>query len=363
MAHEPGLTQKALALSIGMAPDALSRALNGERGFSIDELFALADRFRVSVHEIATGERDPYAVSVAARHGFDVESRSYKTPEWDTARPVLDGVALAYRQAGDLARTSGPRNITGMSASAVRADLVAANGPGFVRSFASAIERSFDVDVVRADGLSSGYSLRIGERVVVVTSDTSNWFYQNYSLAHELGHVASGTMLPIDEVHQSVGQHEAAANRFAAELLLPAELVRTVAWHRADRDTLGKFLWDTGVSTKSLGNRLKNLRIGCSEAVASALDEKTQRVISQSQIFDGVKSSELVAARAQESATRRFPPHLIAAHRERVENGEMHARTLAWMLGDDIAEVEREFELLRSDVTDDALREFLGHEG
>jgi Zn-dependent peptidase ImmA (M78 family)/transcriptional regulator with XRE-family HTH domain len=357
---EQGLTQKSLALAVGMKPDALSRALSGERGLSIDELFAIAGHFRVSVHELATGQSDPHEVAVAARHGFDNDTKAYTNPAWDSSKPVLEDIALAYRQAADSARTSAPKDIGRLPASALRTSLVGANGPDFVRTFADAIERSFDIDVVRVGGLTNSYSMRIGERVVIVTSDTSNWFYQNFSLAHELGHIASGTMRSLDDDHRPVGRHEAGANKFASELLLPRELVASIEWRSADRDVLGRFLWSTGVSTKSLANRLAALGFPVSADVERALAEKTQRVLSQSTIFSGVSSAELVAARSQDSSARRFPPHLIAAHRGLVERGLLHAKTLAWMLGNDEIEIERESSAATHDVSVDELQAFLG---
>ena len=357
---EQGLTQKSLALAVGMKPDALSRALSGERGLSIDELFAIANHFKVSVHELATGQSDPHEVAIAARHGFDTDTKAYTNPAWELSRPVLNDIALAYRQAADSARTSGPKDIARLPASAVRERLTGANGPDFVRSFADAIERSFDIDVVRLSGLTNSYSMRIGERVVIVTSDTSNWFYQNWSLAHELGHIASDTMQLLNDDQGPVGRHEASANKFAAELLLPRDLVTSIDWWSADRDTLGRFLWQTGVSTKSLSNRLDSLGLPVSTDVRRALAEKTQRIVSQSTIFSGVSSAELVAARAQDSSARRFPPHLIAAHRGLVERGAIHANTLAWMLGNDVVEIERENLPASFDVSDDELQAFLG---
>jgi Zn-dependent peptidase ImmA (M78 family) len=276
---------------------------------------------------------------------------------------VLEDIALAYRQAADSARTSGPKNIGQLSASATRESLVATNGPDFVRTFADAIERSFDIDVVRVGGLTNSYSMRIGERLVIVTSDTSNWFYQNWSLAHELGHITSGTMHPLADDPQPVGRHEAGANRFAASLLLPRDLVASVDWQRADRDVLGRFLWSTGVSTKSLANRLDSLAVPVSADVERALAETTQRIVSQSTIFSGVNSGELVASRSQDSSARRFPPHLIAAHRALVERGLLHAKTLAWMLGNDEIEIERESMPSESGVSDDELQAFLGLTG
>ncbi len=50
------------------------------------------------MHWLVTGEADPFAVRLAARHEFDVLTRSYScSPEKD--RRTLEAVELLYRQA------------------------------------------------------------------------------------------------------------------------------------------------------------------------------------------------------------------------------------------------------------------------
>src|SRR5690625_5325717 len=49
------IQQKQLAERVGMTPDALSRALSGQRGFAAVELAAIAAELDADVHELITG--------------------------------------------------------------------------------------------------------------------------------------------------------------------------------------------------------------------------------------------------------------------------------------------------------------------
>ncbi|MFD3509305.1 ImmA/IrrE family metallo-endopeptidase [Nocardia sp. NPDC058666] len=84
-----------------------------------------------------------------------------------------------------------------------------------------------------------------------------NWFRSNWSLAHELAHLALG---------HHAGDHvpgeaeELPADEFAANLLLPEELVRQHDWQSMGEQELARFLWETGVSTVVVKNRLATLK-------------------------------------------------------------------------------------------------------
>nr|WP_300339217.1 helix-turn-helix transcriptional regulator [Actinomyces sp.] len=96
--RERGLSQAGLASSVGMSESALSKAISGTRGLSALEVAEIADELGVSMHWLVTGEADPFAVRLAARHEFDVLTRSYScSPEKD--RRTLEAVELLYRQA------------------------------------------------------------------------------------------------------------------------------------------------------------------------------------------------------------------------------------------------------------------------
>ncbi|NQW87659.1 MULTISPECIES: ImmA/IrrE family metallo-endopeptidase [unclassified Frigoribacterium] len=342
-ASEPTLTQRELAQSVGMTPDALSRSLSNARGFGIRELVEIATQLRTSVHWLATGEPDPFEVRVAARHTFDHETMTHDSPDWQQARPTIANVALLYEQVAGMAASSsaqGPHS-TPSSPAQARSALTLSSGPNFVRGLAPAIENTFGIDVIRVEGAGNGYSLAVGQRHVVVIGNTSNWFFQNWSLAHELGHIAQSTLAPIDVVDPHATQHEHAANAFAAELLMPSAVMQGTDWNNVPVAHVAGLLWDLGVSTSSLRTRLKSLGLLRPE-LDRLLSAPTQRFLrAHAQILRQGAHDE-ITERMQEASTRRFPTHLVTAHRQGVEAGMLRAASLAWMLGDGEDEVARE---------------------
>lgn len=94
-----GYSQRQVAKEVGMTPDALSRALSGQRGFAALEIAALADVLNRDVHFLITGEPDPYSLVLSARHTFDGKTgeRAVAGLAGDTV--LLEKLHLAYRQA------------------------------------------------------------------------------------------------------------------------------------------------------------------------------------------------------------------------------------------------------------------------
>ncbi|MGN6408451.1 MAG: helix-turn-helix domain-containing protein [Curtobacterium sp.] len=347
-------TQRQLAAAVGMKPDALSRALSGERGFSITELVAIGEALHVSVHWLATGDSDPRELSVAARHGYDHVQQARVQVDWSASRPVLENIAMAYEQVQDrsLPRLGSP---VPSDASIARSRLIANCGEDFTRSLADAIEASFAVDVVRAAEVDGGFTIGIGRRTVLAVSNTSNWFHQNFSLAHELGHVAAGSMARIDAPSANLEAVERAANSFAADLLLPRSEMRSRDWLRMSPAEVAKFIWDFGVSTKTLASRLESCRIDAGGLGLELRRQPTQRYLRQHLSIAGADENELITRRMQTASRRRFPIGLLSAHRDAVVEGELHAETLAWMLGEPVDAIEAE--LRPSDDIDDGVDE------
>ncbi|MFD4323334.1 helix-turn-helix domain-containing protein [Nocardioides sp. NPDC058538] len=326
-----GVRQGDLAAQIGLSPDQISRALSGQRGFSSVELAAAAKILAVDVNWLITGEEDPLRIRVAARHAFDAVTGTRSVPGRAADEGTLESIALAYRQAYPLAER--PSAAFPPTAGATRDVL----GDDFVRAFADRVEGCLDVDVVRVQDLSTAYSFTVGGRHVVVLPSTPNWFWSNFALAHELAHLALGH-------HDVTGEdetNEAPANAFAADLLLPASVVRSIAWADASGPNLARFLWQTGVSTTTLANRLSSLRIGVADEVRSLLGQNTVRVLRRHEAAIDEQSVQPrkfarpvdpISSRMQASSGRRFPATLVAAQRAAVEEGRIAPATLAWML-------------------------------
>jgi Zn-dependent peptidase ImmA (M78 family)/transcriptional regulator with XRE-family HTH domain len=331
-----GIPQLQIAAAVGMTPDAFSRALGGSRGFSAAELARLAEYLRTSMHWLVTGEPDPFTIAVAARHEYDHVAGMHR------AVVVLRDVALSYQQVH--ARLAAPREnpTEPWTAAGARAALELASGPGFVRTFAEAIELTFGIDVVRIGGVPRGYSLMSMGHKAIVVGETGNWFFQNWSMAHELGHLLIGDMTDLSGAERNAARDEVAANAFAAELLLPEAKMRRRSWDSIELPEVARILWEAGVSTATLRARLLTLSPSLPERLRPWLDQTTQKVLRQFWQPTNQTLVDEITERMEGAATRRFPASLIAAHYEAVSAGQLHAGTLAWMLGVDETELEAE---------------------
>jgi len=329
----PTETQEQIAARIGMTADAFSRALNGKRGFAAVELARLADLLQTSMYWLTTGQRDPHEPLMVARHTFDQATLS-RSVDWAGLTRAVDDVRLAYSQ---VALPSSPP-VTAAGAREMRALL----GEGFIAEFADRVEACAGVDVVRVKGVHTAVAMRLAGRSVIVMGETGNWFYQNWSLAHELGHFVlrhvvadAGTEVP----EHVTDRQEADANAFAAELLLPADEVRGCDWAAMTAGDLAELVWGWGVSTDALATRLRALRIEVPAHVSLLLGERAQRLLRHH--WSGNRETvDLITQRMDHAASRRFPSVLQAAHVEAIAAGRAPKATLAWMLGVEESEVE-----------------------
>ena len=96
---ESGLAQKELADQVGMTADALSRAINGQRGFAALELANIADCLDADIHYLITGEPDPDRLVLAARHTYNSSTHGRTVGALEEDTRILEGVHLAYLQA------------------------------------------------------------------------------------------------------------------------------------------------------------------------------------------------------------------------------------------------------------------------
>jgi transcriptional regulator with XRE-family HTH domain len=326
----PRLLHRDLAARIGMTPDAFSRALSGKRQFASIELARLAEQIGADLHWLITGQPDPNRVIVAARHDFDHATGHRTIPGRADDEQTLADIALAYRQAypepGKVPDWPG-------SPASVREALE----PGFVRPFADRLEKHLGVDVVRVAELSTAYSFTVGGRQVIAVPATGNWFRENWDIAHELGHLIKGHH--DDGISKTdADQHEAAANAFAAELLLPAAVLKGTEWDSMGDKGLADLVWSWGVSTDALWRRLCALLGYAPECVARWAAHPTQRLLRHHLPIE----SELdeITVRMDAASQRRFPLSLQQAHLELVASGAISTATLAWMLGIDAAALE-----------------------
>src|SRR5699024_10199850 len=206
------------------------------------ELADLAEILHEDIHYLITGEPDPNQLVLAARHGYDHDTRERSVNGYEEDRQVLADISLAYRQAGQ----------EGAQSSLVPADLDEARhalGADFVRDLLERLEERCGIDMVRVSALSTSYSFHVGERAGIAIPGQGNWFRENWDMAHELGHLVLG--------HERVIQHEGEvdgpereANAFAAELLLPKNEMEKVDWVAVSAEELSSKVWQWGVSTR-----------------------------------------------------------------------------------------------------------------
>ena len=321
-----GTPQKEIARQVGMTEDAFSRALRGQRGFSALELARLAEVLDQDIHLLITGEPDPNRLVVSGRHNFDKETWTRSIDGEQGDKPILSDVLLAYRQA---------EAVYSLEPSRVPEDLASARealGEGFVRPF---IERlaALGIDTVRLPGLSTAYSLQIGSRDVIVIPETGNWFKENFDLAHELAHLVLGHEGVMAVEGREVSREEAAANQFAAELLLPEPELRDIDWSGLSSHELAALIWQWGVSTYTVKVRLENLRLPVPPETRSLLDLSTQRLLRR--YWKQSEPGDPITERMTRASARTFPSWLKDAHLEGVALGKLQKGTLAWMLGVD----------------------------
>jgi len=346
----PSARHRDIAEDIGMTPDAFSRAVNGKRAFSSIELARVADLLDADLHWLITGEPDPQRFVAAARHDFDHATGRRDVPGRKDDDQILQDIALAYRQAYPNAvetpnLPSGPTR--------VRALL----GEDFVRPFAERLEDRLAIDVVRVAGLSTAYSFSIGGRHVISLPATGNWFRENWSMAHECGHLVLGHHddgLTVAEWNQ----HEAVANAFAADLLLPREVLAEVDWDKVDATRLASLIWLWGVSTDALARRLNALNGSMPGVVREWSGQPTQRLLRRHWQPDS--GDDEVTLRMDAAAQRRFPLALQEEHLKGIASGALGKGTLAWMLGIDVDALEVDTPTLPEAGVDE-LAEALGH--
>ena len=96
---ERGISQKDLASQVGMTPDALSRAINGQRGFAALELAEIAACLDTEVHYLITGEPDPHRLVLSARHTYDHATGGRHLAGSEGDMQILRDIRLAYVQA------------------------------------------------------------------------------------------------------------------------------------------------------------------------------------------------------------------------------------------------------------------------
>ena len=217
--------------------------------------------------------------------------------------------------------------MTNLSVQQAAARARCALGEDFVSCFYDRVESALGVEVIVVPLSKDGYSLTLGGHKIIVLAATGHWFRSNFTLAHELGHLLVEGIPP-----QDGKAAENVANAFAADLLMPVEIIRTVDWAQAKAATVARVSWELGVSTRALDVRLRYLGVTPSDEACSALARTTDALMRTSLASSDAAPAD-VSARVQYSARRRFPERVVTGLRRAVADGRAPQASLSWVLG------------------------------
>ncbi len=235
------------------------------------------------------------------------------------------------------------REVKGLSASEVRLLLDRSSGD-LPDDLAEQVPERLVVDVITVDLVGEGYLMTIGQHAVVVAAKTESWFRQNFTIAHELGHVAQDSLC-YGHINASNGD-EAGANRFAADLLMPEDEIRSIDWSAIALPVLAKQIWEWGVSTEALATRLRSLSISARTEVTEALSRPTRGFLRRH--MEMPPGRDLITIRSMRATQRQFPTELVSRLEGAVESGLGPIESLAFAQGVDVEKLETQ-----SPITED----------
>jgi Zn-dependent peptidase ImmA (M78 family) len=139
-------------------------------------------------------------------------------------------------------------------------------------------ELNVEILLEKLDDEVSGVLLRLPERLVIAVNKNHSEARQRFTIAHELGHLRlhQGRPLIVDHIVRArvsmrdsqsslaTEREEIDANRFAANLLMPEDLVHeavveVIEKKQSEKQTIKVLAQQFGVSDKAMEYRLTNL--------------------------------------------------------------------------------------------------------
>ncbi|WP_081937868.1 helix-turn-helix domain-containing protein [Streptosporangium roseum] len=338
---DSGLTQAVFASKVGLDESKMSKSLSGVRRFTSLDLARIADLCGATVDWLLGS--DPITPAMAARTStapLTASDAAIREAE-RLAQMRTDLAFLGYRQdvpKFQWAHTS-TRNVDQGRDLAVRAtEHALARGVTLwqSRDLAEAVETAFDVDV-RVHRLPDGFdglswADEVSSLIVVGTSEFPA--RQRFTIAHELGHLLAGD----DQgLHVDVNTHdddhkrnpsERRANAFAAELLLPASILKEEASHTTwSREAFAKLACRLWVSPSTLAWRLFNLNL---------IDRNLCDSFKTMTVWDAAGlagSFESFGEWLQHASTPRIPISLVRATAQAYADGKATLRPFANLIG------------------------------
>lgn len=272
-----GYTQAEFARSVELEPTKLSKALAGTRRFTPLELALIAEQGRRSVDWLLYGDTERPTLAARAQEAEVSDAAQKACARAEDLDDVYATLAASgcVRQSPALPsiRLRGALINQGAVLAAEALELIASSG---VRTsheqcdrLPETLERAFGINVgietlpPGFDGLSWS---RNGFRLILV-SNSGSWTRQQFTLAHELGHILAGDaqdlQVDLDVMSSAVrrADTELRANSFAASFLMPEYDLKDSSAGNVDEDSFARMVGRLGVSPSALSWRLLNLGI------------------------------------------------------------------------------------------------------
>lgn len=341
-----GLNQRDFAGRIGLDDSKLSKSLSGARRFSSLDLARIADANGVTVDWLMAGVEPALAVAARTTGGSAGEAvriaKQYSRSRDDLAllgypqpwRPVEVVESGGYVEHGKRLAAAALTRLAECSRSVTEPDL------------ATLIEDVFGADVAVA-ALGSGFDgmAAASADVRIILLATSHVpARQRFTLAHELCHLFAGDDqgLHLDndvfDKAQRRQPSEQCANAFAAEFLMPEDLLRTRVDGGITTESFAELACDLMVTPSTLALRLQSLRFidaGVAEPWKSMTAANAAALAGQ---------DDVLAMRVAAAAQIRPPRLLIRDAFAAYQSGNSTLRPYANLLELDVDELRQSLE-------------------
>ncbi|WP_380659309.1 helix-turn-helix domain-containing protein [Sinosporangium siamense] len=339
---ESGLTQGEFAVKAGLDPSKMSKSLSGVRRFTSLDLARIADLGRVTVDWLLGA--DPVVSSMAARVSTRSSAADSAVEEAERLAQIRADLGfLGYQQeVATLTLPSKAKRAVDQGHELARNALDHARVremlPWRHRDLASLAEDVFGVDVriVRLPDGFDGLAYVDHQTSLMVVGTSEVPARQRFTVAHELGHLLArddqGLRVDADLNDATHKQHpsEIRANAFAAEFLLPQDILRQeISMGDQTLASLAGMACRWWVSPSTLAWRLLNLGL-----IDRRLCDSLRR-LNAAQAAQRADSAHLLGEWIAAASRPRMPVPLLRAAFQAYADGKTTLRPYANLIGVD----------------------------
>ena len=329
-----GLTQAAFAAEIGMDATKLSKSLSGVRRFSSLDLALIAEAGGVSVDWLVTGDEQPLAAAARASAGSAAGEALALAKHYAIVRADLS--ELGYQQGWTMPNRpslGGLWKQQGAALAASASSQLNSVGDPMSQPLPQLIEQAFGIDVA-VQPLGEGFdglAVSTDRLKLILASPQAVPARLRFTIAHELGHLLASDDQQIhadqDIYRTEGGESEVRANAFAANLLMPTEVLRERVVPGFTKQDFCTLATELKVSPRALAIRLEDLRF---------IDAGTRSRWDRLSGSDAARVADLATLHAQmaaESLSIRPPGLLLRDAWAAYDSGDITLRLVANLLG------------------------------